>query len=366
MVALTCPEFVFEEADADRESPAAGACGSIHDSSIDQEEQMAEMTRSRATVAVVQMDCRTLDKSANLQRVRELLKGATADGRKVDLVVLPEGFSTGFSLGEEFYAAAEPVPGPTTEAMGEVARSLAAYVVVHLIEKGSAKGVLYNTAVLLDRQGGEVGRYRKMHLPSFGVSGQKKYFTPGDSYPVFDTDFGKLGLTICYDRTFPEVMRTMRLRGAQVLLNINAITTPAAFWWDPFFRSRAIENQAYVIAVNRAGPAEGNPGVKYYGHSLVADYKGQIIAEAGEGDEVILAEIDIEQLEAQRNAVPYITDRRPETYSLLTRPSEADRVISIPASGGAPAAQPDPATCRSTRAACSSDVERAASYIAPG
>ena len=282
---------------------------------------MSDTGMSRATVAVVQMDCKTLDKSANLQKVREMLKVAGGGERALDLVVLAEGFSTGFSLGEEFYSVAESIPGPTSEAMGEMARWLGAYMVVSLVEIGPKEGIIYNSAVLLDRQGKEAGRYRKMHLPSAGVSGQKRFFTRGHGYPVFETDFGKLGITICYDRTFPEVMRTMRLQGAQVLVNVNAITTPAAFWWHPFFRSRAIENQAYVVAANRAGPAEGNPGVSYYGHSLVADFKGGIISEAGDGDQIIFAEMDMEKLEAQRAAAPYLMDRRPDTYSLLVAES---------------------------------------------
>jgi predicted amidohydrolase len=270
-----------------------------------------------AKVAVVQMDCTTLDKAANLQKVETMLRESRATEKGVDLVCFPEGFATGFSLGNDFYNVAESIPGPTTEAMSALARRLNTYIVVPLVEVGPEPGLIYNSAVLLDRKGNEVGRYRKMHLPSFGVSGQKRFFQLGEGYPVFHTDFGIVGLTICYDRTFPEAMRAIRLQGAQVIVNINAIVTPAAFWWHPIFRARAIENQVYMIATNRSGPAEGKPGVNYYGHSLVVDYKGEIIAEAGQEDEVVLAELDILKLEEQRTAMPYIQDRRPDTYSLL-------------------------------------------------
>lgn len=268
-------------------------------------------------VAVVQMDCVTLDKQANLRRVETMLRESGAGEKGLDLVCLPEGFATGFSLGQDFYTVAEPIPGPTIEAMAALARRLNAYIAVPLVETGPEPGLIYNSAVLLGRKGEEVGRYRKMHLPSFGVSGQKQFFRLGEGYPVFRTDFGVVGLTICYDRTFPEAMRALRLQGAQVIVNINAIVTPAAFWWHPIFRARAIENQAYVIAANRSGPAEGKPGVSYYGHSLVADFKGEIIAEAGQEDGVVVAELDIAKLEEQRAAMPYIQDRRPDTYGLL-------------------------------------------------
>ncbi len=279
---------------------------------------MAESEPRRAIAVVVQMDTKLLDKQANLQKVESMLKAAGAFEKRVDLLVLPEGFSTGFSLGNDFYSVAETIPGPTIEFMGDLARRLNSYVVVPMVEFGAEPGIIYNSSVLLDRQGKEAGRYRKMHLPSFGVSGQKRFFQLGAAYPVFQTDFGVLAMTICYDRTFPECMRILRLKGAQVITNVNAIVTPAAFWWHPIFRCRAIENQAYVVSANRAGPAETKPGVNYFGHSLVADFMGEIIAEAGQGDEVIMAEMDLARLEKQRADLPYIQDRRPETYGLLT------------------------------------------------
>lgn len=278
---------------------------------------MSEKQSRGTNVAVVQMDCATLDKVANLRKVELMLQDSPGGGKGLDLVCLPEGFSTGFSLGEDFYTVAEPIPGPTTEAMAALARRLNAYFVVPLVEAGPEPGIIYNSTVLLGRRGEEVGRYRKMHLPSYGVSGQKKYFRVGQGYPVFRTDFGVLGLTICYDRTFPEAMRILRLQGAQVIVNVNAIVTPAAFWWHPIFRARAIENQAYVVVANRAGPAETKPGVDYYGHSMIVDFKGQVIAEAEKGDEVIAARLDMGGLEEQRAAMPYIQDRRPETYGPL-------------------------------------------------
>ena len=155
---------------------------------------MSGTGKSRAAVAVVQMDCKTLDKSANLQKVREMLKVAGGGERALDMVVFAEGFSTGFSLGEEFYSVGEPIPGPTTEAMGEMARWLGAYMVVPLVEIGPGRDHQQFAVLLIARCG--VGRHRKMHLPSFGISGQKRFFTRA-TVIRFETDFGKLGITIC-------------------------------------------------------------------------------------------------------------------------------------------------------------------------
>jgi predicted amidohydrolase len=203
-----------------------------------------------------------------------------AAGRGADLVVLPEGVTL-VGNGLTYEEAAEPVPGPTTRVLGDLARRLEIWVAAGLYEREGTR--VYNTAVLMGRDGTLAGRYRKMSLPDEEIEGG---LTPGDATPVFETDFGRVGLMICWDSSYPEVARALAARGAEVLL------LPIWGGEETLVRARAIENQVYVVASG------------YDFRTGIIDRRGERIATAREDPEVVVAEVDLNE----RTLWPWIRD----------------------------------------------------------
>jgi predicted amidohydrolase len=205
----------------------------------------------------------------NLEQFAQLIGQAAA--QKADIVCLPEGITlVGTNL--NYMSAAEPVPGPTTQFLGAVAKKHGLYIVAGLYEKEG--DVLYNTAVLINRAGELAGKYRKVSLPREEIDGG---VTPGNSLPVFDTDFGRIGIMICWDVAFPEPARTLALKGAEIIFlpiwggNVNLA------------KARAIENQIYLVSST------------YDMVTAVFDQEGEIIAQASDRDQVIVKEVDLNQ-----------------------------------------------------------------------
>ena len=206
----------------------------------------------------------------------------TAAAREADVVVLPEGITI-VGNGLTYAPAAEPVPGPTTEFLGALAKRLRVWIVAGLYEREGAR--IYNTAVLIGRDGTLAGRYRKMSLPDEEIEGG---ITPGADTPVFDTDFGRVGLMICWDSSYPEVARTLAARGAEIIL------LPIWGGEETLVSARAMENQVYVVASG------------YDFRSGIFDRRGQRIAGAREDPEVVIAEVDL----AERTLWPWLRDWR--------------------------------------------------------
>lgn len=254
------------------------------------------------------------DKAANVDRAVTLVREAAAEG--AELACLPEVFHSVFAmteLGEAFFAEAEPVPGPTTERMSRLAAELGIVLVVPVYER-AARGVYYNTAVVLDADGTLVGRYRKQHIPLSPIFYEKLYFKPGNlGYPVFETRAGRIGVVICHDRHYPEGLRILGLGGADVILVPTA--TPAsslsADVFDLELRAHAVFNELFVAAVNRVGTEGAHT---YYGRSLVAAPDGRVLAEAGDGEEIVLADLDYAEIDERRRRWQFYRDRRPHTY----------------------------------------------------
>jgi predicted amidohydrolase len=277
------------------------------------------------TVAVVQIGPCAENISDNVERGVRLVEQAAARG--ADVVVLPETFSTVFFAVEtraSFDHYFETVPGPTTERLGEVARSRGCAVVAGIAEK-TESGRYYNSAVVIDSGGALVGRYRKLHLPLMVTPPERatyeaSYFSPGDlGLPVFDVDGIRLGVVICYDRHFPETFRTLAMRGAEVVAVPTAARTWRAGWrseiWECLLRTRAYENGIFVAAANRAGEENGTG---YLGDSMVVSPKGGTVLarSAPEAlDDVVLAECDLDEVRAFRQEVPFRRDLRPEVYA---------------------------------------------------
>jgi len=269
--------------------------------------------------ALIQMKA-SMKREENHDRAEECLKEAARRGAEV--VCLQEIFATWFfpqTLDVKSQELAEPIDGPTVTRMRAVAKALGLWVVVPFYERAMA-GELYNSAVLVDAGGAIAGHYRKHHLPMSSHFQEKFYFRPGNlGYPVFETPFGRVGIMICYDRHFPEAARALGLNGAQVVFAPTA-TTRRGFSrsvWEAELRGHAIANGYFVAGVNRVGKERES---EYYGASILIDPIGQTVAQAGDQEEVLVADLDLERLEEVRRAWPFFRDRRPDSYGRLVQP----------------------------------------------
>jgi N-carbamoylputrescine amidase len=284
---------------------------------------------SRFKIGLIQMACAT-DPNENLAKAEWRIREAAARG--AGIVCLQELFRTQYFCREEnaeLFALAEPVPGPTTECLGRLARELGIVVIASLFER-RAPGLYHNTAAVIGPDGAIAGLYRKTHIPDDPLYYEKFYFTPGDlGYPCFETRFGRIAVLICWDQWYPEAARLAALQGALVLFY------PTAIGWHPsekeqhgaaqldawrtVQRAHAIANGVYVAAVNRVGfegPAER--GIEFWGSSFVADPFGQIVAQAStDKEEILLAECDTRRVDEVRRNWPFLRDRRIDTYSGL-------------------------------------------------
>jgi N-carbamoylputrescine amidase len=292
---------------------------------------MSSSNTDKFRVGLVQMSC-ALDPNQNLEKALWRIREAAAQGAQI--VCLQELFRSQYFCREEnaeLFALAESIPGPTTEAIGRVARELGVVVIASLFERRAA-GLYHNTAAIIGSDGEVVGLYRKMHIPDDPLYFEKFYFTPGDlGFVNFDTQFGRLGVLVCWDQWYPEAARLSSLSGANILFYPTAIgwhpSEKAQYGaaqldaWRTIQRSHAIANGIYVAAVNRVG-FEGPPehGLEFWGSSFVADPFGQVIAEANATDETILiAECDPHRMEEVRRNWPFLRDRRVDAYAPILK-----------------------------------------------
>jgi N-carbamoylputrescine amidase len=292
------------------------------------------MSAKTVSIGLVQLRCGT-DPAANLAHAVAQIRVAAAAGAQV--VCLPELFtSTYFCQREDhaFFALAEPIPGPTTEQLGQVARELGVAIVAGLFEK-RAEGLYHNTAAVIDADGSFVGKYRKMHIPDDPLFYEKFYFTPGDlGFQVFSTRFAKLGVLICWDQWYPEAARLTALRGADILFYPTAIgwhpSEKAQYGrrqhqsWELIQRSHAVANGCFVVSVNRTGlekdPATSGDGIEFWGQSFVADPSGEVLWR-GPVDQTAthVVSVDLGQLDFARTHWPFLRDRRVDAYGEITR-----------------------------------------------
>jgi N-carbamoylputrescine amidase len=277
-------------------------------------------------IGLVQMRC-SIDPTDNVAaaeaRVRE------AAGRGAQVVCLPELFRSQYFCREEnaaLFDLAEPVPGPSTEALGRLAKDLGVVIVASLFERRAA-GLYHNTAAVISTTGEIAGLYRKMHIPDDPLYFEKFYFTPGDlGFHSVETPFGRIGTLVCWDQWYPEGARIAALSGASVLFYPTAIgwhpSEKAQYGaaqldaWRTIQRAHAIANGVYVAAVNRTG-YEGPPeqGLEFWGSSFVADPFGCVIAEAPvDREELLVVECDPRRMEEVRRNWPFLRDRRVDAY----------------------------------------------------
>jgi len=245
---------------------------------------------------------------------------ADATGQGAQVVGLQEIFHGPYFCAEQdpkWYDTAEPEDGPTVSRMREVAREHGIVLIVPWFEE-EQPGVYYNTACVIERDGTIVGKYRKTHIPQVGPCfWEKFYFKPGNlGYPVFDTSVGRVGLIICYDRHFPEVARELGLKGAEIVFNPSAtVESLSRYLWELEQPAHAVANGFWMAASNRVGvEAPLNPA-KFYGSSYFCSPRGKIIAQASDSeDEVLVADLDLDEIREVRNTWQFFRDRRPETY----------------------------------------------------
>jgi N-carbamoylputrescine amidase len=248
---------------------------------------------------------------------------ADAAGQGAQVVGLQEIFHGPYFCAEQdpkWYATAEPEDGPTVSRMREVAREHGIVLIVPWFEE-EQPGVYYNTACVIERDGTVLGKYRKTHIPQVGPCfWEKFYFKPGNlGYPVFDTSAGRIGLIICYDRHFPEVARELGIKGAEIVFNPSAtVESLSRYLWELEQPAHAVANGFWMAASNRVGvEAPLNPA-KFYGSSYFCSPRGKIIAQASDSeDEVLVADLDLDEIREVRNTWQFFRDRRPETYGEL-------------------------------------------------
>jgi N-carbamoylputrescine amidase len=290
-------------------------------------------TQGKFTVGLIQMTM-TPNPEENLQRAISRIEDAARAGAEV--ICLPELFRSQYFCQREdaaLFDLAEPVPGPTTDALGEVARQTRTVVVAPIFER-RAPGLYHNSAAVIDADGEVVGLYRKMHIPDDPAYYEKFYFTPGDlGFQAFDTRAGRIGTLICWDQWYPEGARLTALRGASLLFYPTAIGwhphEKEAFGaaqreaWRTVQRGHAIANGVYVAAVNRVGheaPPGSGAGIEFWGSSFICDPQGVVVAEAAvDEEEILLGEIDLARIEEVRRNWPFLRDRRIDAYVGLDR-----------------------------------------------
>src|SRR5436190_11716214 len=269
-------------------------------------------------IALVQMSC-TEAKEPNVQKA--LARIAEAAGRGANIVCLQELFTGPYFCQTEdhrWFAEAESIPGPTSEALAAAAKKHGVVVIGSLFERRTA-GIYHNTAVVFDADGTQVGLYRKMHIPDDPLYYEKFYFTPGDlGFRSFDTRYGRIGVCVCWDQWYPEAARLTALSGAQIIFYPTAIGwlpdekqeygASQHSAWETMMRSHAIANGVFVAAPNRVG-VEGK--LQFWGASFVSDPYGNVLARAShDAEETLLVECDLSRVDVVRTHWPFLRDRR--------------------------------------------------------
>ena len=261
-------------------------------------------------------------KAAMIEKHLALIAKAADQGAQV--VCLQELFYGPYFCAEQstrWYEMTERVPdGPTIRLMADVARKHGIVLVVPMYEE-DITGVYYNTAAVIDADGSYLGKFRKMHIPQCNPGfWEKFYFRPGNlGYPVFDTKVGKVGVYICYDRHFPEGARCLGLAGAEIVFNPSAtVAGLSEYLWKLEQPAHAVANGYYVGAINRPGVEEPWKIGEFYGQSYFCDPRGKMLAVGNrEGDDVVIADLDLDLIREVRNTWQFYRDRRPETYGTI-------------------------------------------------
>ena len=285
------------------------------------------------TVGIIQQSC-SADVAANREKLATNIADVARQGAQ--LVVLQELHNSLYFCQTEdtaLFDLAEPIPGPSTEFFGQIARKYGIVLVCSLFERRAA-GLYHNTAVVLEKDGSIAGKYRKMHIPDDPAYYEKFYFTPGDlGFRPIDTSVGRLGVQVCWDQWYPEGARLMALAGAELLIYPTAIGYESSDTpdeqarqreaWVTVQRGHAVANGLPVIAVNRSGlepdPSGQTNGISFWGNSFVAGPQGELLFRAGEDETNAVVQVDLRRSENVRRWWPFLRDRRIECFGDLTK-----------------------------------------------
>lgn len=277
----------------------------------------------------------TADREANVRQLQTRIRqAAEADAELIVLQELHNGLYFCQTEDTAVFDQAEPIPGPSTESFGALARELGVVIVLSLFERRAA-GLYHNTAVVLERDGSIAGMYRKMHIPDDPAYYEKFYFAPGDlGFEPVDTSVGRLGVLVCWDQWYPEAARLMAMRGAEILIYPTAIGWESSDTeaekarqqeaWITVQRGHAVANGLPVVTVNRTGhepdPSGQTRGIQFWGHSFVAGPQGELLAILPDSaEDVRVVEVDKSRTEAVRRWWPFFRDRRIDAFSGLTQ-----------------------------------------------
>lgn len=277
----------------------------------------------------------TADRNDNMRRIADKIKALASEG--AELVVLQELHNSLYFCQTENvgnFDLAEPIPGPSTDFFGNLAKELGIVIVTSLFERRAA-GLYHNTAVVIERDGTIAGKYRKMHIPDDPAYYEKFYFTPGDmGFHPIDTSVGRLGVLVCWDQWYPEAARLMALQGADILIYPTAIGYESSDTeseqqrqreaWTTVQRGHAVANGLPVVAVNRVGhepdPSNQTGGIEFWGSSFVAGPQGEILFRASDCEEEnAVVDIDLKHSEQVRRWWPFLRDRRIDKYGDITQ-----------------------------------------------
>ena len=275
------------------------------------------------------------DRAANITKLQQRIRQAAAEG--AELVVLQElhnGLYFCQTEDTQVFDQAEPIPGPSTELFGALAKELGVVLVLSLFER-RAPGLYHNTAVVIERDGSIAGKYRKMHIPDDPAYYEKFYFTPGDlGFEPIDTSVGRLGVLVCWDQWYPEAARLMAMRGAEMLIYPTAIGWESSDTeaekarqlgaWVTAQRGHAVANGLPVVSVNRTGhepdPSGQTNGIQFWGNSFVAGPQGELLATLPNNEEAVqVVEVDKLRSEQVRRWWPFFRDRRIDAFEGLTK-----------------------------------------------
>ena len=275
------------------------------------------------------------DREQNVTRIDQKIRQLSRDG--AELIVLQELHNGLYFCQTEdvaLFDQAEPIPGPSTEHFGALAKECGVVLVLSLFEK-RATGLYHNTAVVMEKDGSIAGKYRKMHIPDDPAYYEKFYFTPGDlGFTPIQTSVGKLGVLVCWDQWYPEAARIMALRGAQLLIYPTAIGTESTDTpheqarqleaWITVQRGHAVANGIPLVAVNRVGfeadPSGATGGISFWGNSFICGVQGELLQHLGTDEDTAIVEVPLQRSEQVRRWWPFMRDRRIDAYdSILKR-----------------------------------------------
>lgn len=274
--------------------------------------------KNRFKLALAQIASSATDKEENLKLITRTV--ATAKKRGADLIIFPELSLTGYVVKDQIYKLAETVPGPSTHTLEKVAKRTRTHIIFGMPELSEkTQATIYNSAVLIGPDG-LIGKYRKMYLPTHSVFEEKRYFRPGYAASALETEFGKIGLIICYDIFFPEVSRLARLNGAQLTVCISASPAIRRSYFETLTVARALENTNFLAYVNLVGIEDG---LQFWGGSRLIGPQGRILALAKYDEpDLVICELDYADMKPVEPFVPTLRDLRPELFDQLKENAE--------------------------------------------